>query len=840
MGVLETWRSSSGETFEVGREDDPHLSTDEIIRDRRFIRFDQYPFLAGPNAGMDDIDIDMLMEIPDTPDRASGRQINRVQLGRASGSSSVRNPDLMNIERFNQLDIRSRVAHENVHQGRTHLHPPRRPIIIDDLEQSGKHTTSRTNNSHPFEDASLFRRAARVDNSRPETRQPSGATRMDKGKDLCGKVPSKPPVSREKRTTMRSVDQSEHEYDHIFDMASPRGTSRSLPSQGRCKGQISIAGAPSRSPVSSRTIHNASKGKEKIDVGTFNGSCAALNRGKAIDLSSCSQHEVSTNLSTSHQNITPPRVTGRKRLVRNGCISPHNIANEAQRQIQRSISVETSQPQKVASSGPSDVDIKDIVTADNNFVEIMRVHNSTRNGHVRAASPAHNDYSSFLEMKRVPHSTRNERPPVACHASISSQASGDGVANKDGEVNRDGSLAGWRNTRNRDAMQRAPTGVSATGRINIPQVIGSKRLRKHGNHGESSSSTYDDPEILCLGSSQRSSRLQNREPDSSIRRNEISLETRTQNTQESGSVVADESQARTRQVEADEILARELQEQLYCEMPVYGTGEIDQSIAWDLALQQEENVFPGASTHNHPALRIGRGTQPRPQAQAPRNPPNRRGTQTRNPISRVSQLRNRFNRSTTAAPRRRTRIPVALFGERNLQFPPDMDLDMRLNILEAMEAAVGDLDYGASHLLNLQRDFNENDYEMLLALDDNNSQQGASVHQINSLPEYVLQVANEVCFVFYSFHSPTTLRETVQSVLKLPQLVKPFVIFHACINFTKIVLIHGLAETNHAQSANLPSHDRHDVDLSGAVFSLTHAGEYLFSGKLVGRGGLSR
>ncbi|KAJ6703102.1 hypothetical protein OIU85_029108 [Salix viminalis] len=42
-----------------------------------------------------------------------------------------------------------------------------------------------------------------------------------------------------------------------------------------------------------------------------------------------------------------------------------------------------------------------------------------------------------------------------------------------------------------------------------------------------------------------------------------------------------------------------------------------------------------------------------------------------------------------------------------------------------------------------------NDYEMLLALDDNNCQHGATANQINSLPESVVQTDNfeETCAV---------------------------------------------------------------------------------------------
>ncbi|CBI33356.3 unnamed protein product, partial [Vitis vinifera] len=64
-----------------------------------------------------------------------------------------------------------------------------------------------------------------------------------------------------------------------------------------------------------------------------------------------------------------------------------------------------------------------------------------------------------------------------------------------------------------------------------------------------------------------------------------------------GSMNNDDSDARARQIEADEILARELQEQLYHEMPVDGGVGIDAHIAQ--MLQQQEQVQPTSSSRNH-------------------------------------------------------------------------------------------------------------------------------------------------------------------------------------------------------------------------------------------------
>lgn len=61
-----------------------------------------------------------------------------------------------------------------------------------------------------------------------------------------------------------------------------------------------------------------------------------------------------------------------------------------------------------------------------------------------------------------------------------------------------------------------------------------------------------------------------------------------------------------------------------------------------------------------------------------------------------------------------------------------------MHILETLEAFSNmDVD---RNLLQTQRDFNENDYEMLLALDENNHQHGgSSSRQINNLPQSTVQ-----------------------------------------------------------------------------------------------------
>ncbi|KAK7279113.1 hypothetical protein RJT34_24157 [Clitoria ternatea] len=92
-----------------------------------------------------------------------------------------------------------------------------------------------------------------------------------------------------------------------------------------------------------------------------------------------------------------------------------------------------------------------------------------------------------------------------------------------------------------------------------------------------------------------------------------------------------------------------------------------------------------------------------------------------------------------------SRAPTISSRGRRPQFPLDMDLDMRLDILEGLEDAVGDFsDMGvADDIFHARHEFNEDDYEMLLALDEGNHQHtGASANQINSLPQSTIQTGN--------------------------------------------------------------------------------------------------
>lgn len=111
------------------------------------------------------------------------------------------------------------------------------------------------------------------------------------------------------------------------------------------------------------------------------------------------------------------------------------------------------------------------------------------------------------------------------------------------------------------------------------------KRQKHGstssNHGECSTSAYNDSDIMFIGPSKdvrsnRSDLNQNHHRrDNLVPTIEIdgsSPQARNHGSQ--GLACQSDEDAKAKQLEADEMLARELQEQLYNEMPVFGVSEV--------------------------------------------------------------------------------------------------------------------------------------------------------------------------------------------------------------------------------------------------------------------------
>ncbi|KAL8491191.1 hypothetical protein ACS0TY_023005 [Phlomoides rotata] len=423
-----------------------------------------------------------------------------------------------------------------------------------------------------------------------------------------------------------------------------------------------------------------------------------------------------------------PRVNRQKRLVRNGCISPNNIAKVKQvsgKEIDGSVAVAHNDGAVASSAPPISNDFRELVAEDSDS------HTKKVKGVISV--PCSSKGISF-QNKNL-----HSRSPMS-------------FSEKTGSTDESGS-GGCRSTHNRPREiinitspehvipehvrpLREPLYPRARpGRPNVPcsadlLIERQKQGSNSSVRGDCSTPVSDDPEVFFLSSSTEagnsnstSSNIGNLQQIIEV--DELSPQPRRN---------AHDEDVKTRQLEAD--LARELQEQFYNEVPL--SREVDEQIA--LALRHQEG-----SSHGYPLARLPvpnvrstsnlhRQFQSRPSPNAPRRAMTRAAT-----LGRMTRMRNRF-----PGP------PQSLLASRGRtsMFPPDMDIDMRMHILGALED-LSDMGVGTS-ILQADRDFNEDDYEMLLALDENNHQHGgASTHRINGLPQSTVQSDNfeEACAI---------------------------------------------------------------------------------------------
>ncbi|XP_077229705.1 uncharacterized protein LOC143862523 isoform X2 [Tasmannia lanceolata] len=514
--------------------------------------------------------------------------------------------------------------------------------------------------------------------------------------------------------------------------------------------------------------------------------------GTGINPCSNSQPKTGQNVSAMLQPVILPRKNEQRRLVRNGCISPYNIAkgkstsenncnsivngkldgngkgafkNSSDRTCQILIHNPRSEGSQIdRRKGKGVMDNTVLANECNARIRssssrdlLIIVERSTRNRSKKTSMPSShgvlylstqdNDVCNSFDRG---HERNTDGPD---HMTVFN-------ANPEIDLREFGDPSPIQHAgSNAHPFQASPNIMSESDPENERQR-GSQRLMKkqmkkststRNRLGRCSSSTFDNTKVSSLCSSGEPSNVKPTRSYNSQHRGILgpvievdelhSPETRCNNPQGPGCIVSDDSSARTRQVEADEILARQLQAELYHESPAVGGSEFDANIAWTLeALLADSIRNQGLQNLRGSTIeRLNRHYASQSfQSSSVRSTNYGRLA----PSARMQQLRRNYHTRS---------LGVSSQG-RNFQFPNNMDLDMRRHLLEALETTVGNSGAMAttSHFLQVQRDFNENDYEMLLALDEDNHQHvGASSNQINSLPWSTVQTDNfeEACVV---------------------------------------------------------------------------------------------
>jgi hypothetical protein len=189
---------------------------------------------------------------------------------------------------------------------------------------------------YPSQNAPIFRRAQAEKVYGTGTSHSNGAEKMEKGKTVSSKVSSR---------------SSHHGHFSVFDLTEKNGQFQqpkpSFSHRGsrdntiEDKKEVKASIGNSSSPLitsSSNTSRNAVSGKYEPDNKTLQIPKMFMDRGKSIALSndSQSQPKVENQLPLPSRLTTAIRGRGHKRLVRNGCISPHNIATRAKQSAEQS------------------------------------------------------------------------------------------------------------------------------------------------------------------------------------------------------------------------------------------------------------------------------------------------------------------------------------------------------------------------------------------------------------------------------------------------------------------------------------------------------------------------
>ncbi|XP_009387744.2 uncharacterized protein LOC103974609 isoform X1 [Musa acuminata AAA Group] len=711
---------------------------------------------------------DLVMEVPDTPDRLA-------QLANKSSGSSFQNENI-NVE-VDPLSPSQGIKHLLQRRNSKHLN----------LKDTGERYDS--TRSTTLADKILSTPGKSM--SETVNRKPLLGTSFEVGKSA---------VSMDNKERVKRTDLN-HDTLTLLNGAICEDAKRK-----RGKGLLSENSGVLRSYGSSAllgmgsSLPSMSVGHGRSQIGmvisdkdnlSLQNACADMkfrDKGKGVDSCSGVHSKSHQDLASVIQTVVPQRPRGLRRLVRNGCISPYNIArvsNESEVNCQNG---KTSGGQKCSSFARiSDqdklqgIDILDDLQPKVSQRKLVRNVCISHNSSGSSKQPIEDELME-IEFGRVPKPNRTSNQIHNVNPDSRGRSDdvkkGKGKAKTDiytmtngqhGKANfplsrldsrKDVAIYGDSNTDvlgfedqgwKTDGWREKESTVSSFKTANICEseasghqsdqsnvvAIGTERpssesdlesrrkkhtdrKRKYGSssnfNGESSSSVLD-----WRFSKSRSTKTHNPHERGIILGSVIEVdelhspEARSSNLQEQSHSIFDSCNAMTRRVESDELFAQQLQEQLYNESPgIRNREEIDASIAW--SLQQEENARPMSL----------------PSWQTQRNRRDRLITRLHSqqlPGNYLPQSVNtaQYGLSMRSAP-----------WMRYVDFP-EMDVNMRSDLLDELDAGMNSISY-TTNILHIQRDFDENDYETLLALDENNHQHsGASENQINNLPQSTVQ-----------------------------------------------------------------------------------------------------
>ncbi|KAL8162883.1 hypothetical protein V2J09_014372 [Rumex salicifolius] len=671
-----------------------------------------------------------IVDIPDTPDRVGRRKSD----GR-DGCSLISCSEDSCLVGEDGVRKKGRIDNATPSQCEGKFLHRRRGISISEPSSNGRSSVVLAQrHSSEGESASLFRKVGNKA-CNPDGRHNIDSQHADNSKDVHLKCSSKLVFHPEHNTAKIVIGGNTHQAQ--------KASSQCVLSESNASKSedllVNNSVYHSEDPLNAKSHPN--KGKAKINYDMYKAvprNCDRKNRFATKD--DGSEQKFSRQVSNPVDSGTSSSFIGKKRLVRNGCISPLNIAKVKQAS---------------ESSSNGNKDFKCAST-----IEVAKVDPSIVI-----------DVDRELSSGRIPNQVKGK--DIVSHLS-----------------------SGEHDTRPRDLNKSLASETDPT----MDQRYQANTFKRPKKNDLPLSSQDNTEEVIFIGSRSK--------PSSSVSHAErnrhrpcavdavIEIDEHSPNIASSNSQSDNGLAVKDRQVEADEMLARELQEQLYHEAPEIRSTERDLHLAW--TLQQEENVQQAPSVQQAPNMQQPSHVQQVPRnrnivnpreshhawmlqqevnvQQAPVNPRdshlawmlqqeenaqqaprrrnvlNARGSSSLLPPRRQARsqlLQNRLRRGAQPQiPARLSRLRTTMQRSYRL-FPSEMDLQTRIEMLEALEAVVSDDMDMVNQLLNPDRDFTESDYDMLLALDENNHEHlGASNAQISNLPESIVQTSsNDSCTI---------------------------------------------------------------------------------------------